>query len=636
MKLRFVLIFYVFVMGNVLGNQVDLRDFYYSVDVVMKKESSFLEEIAEFISESDIKEEVNKLQVFEKQGKPVTSMSALGDRLNKDMKTLHKNLHTLGYYNAKAKYEIKVDDENNVNVIIRVKAGNKFSLNMSIRFTDQDEMFNEQYEKTLKKQFKKSQASLPEIRNIIDTSLRMLQNVGFPYPKATKKKVFIDYQKEEALLDLQIQCGKNVNFGDTEIIAFEGINKEYIKNRLKWTPGELFNQDKIDSSIGELKNTQIFSNVKIEPSTDVTSSSLPIRVEVEEEKKHILDISLMYKGARNMNFDKSSQTSKGVKSVIAKVSWTRLNAFGNGEKLVFNAEGTPMKGAGKRADYGFELILTQPDVFKREATLEYTIAHRQELSNVYFRKNEKIGLKYMFPLTDVFFIGAGVEIETNYVDSDPIFYKHTNLSKYYDTLSIPISLIWDRTDSIMNPTSGFKLVTYGYWMKLSKSSINSLKFYGINFTYNYALDKLKNNILSFYVSRKGVLGADIDQIPVDKRLYGGGMNSVRGYAYQMAAEMVKGANVTMGGKSLLEFNTEYRRKISKEWGAVVFFDGARVYNNRPKYFEIEKKRNFFSVGAGVRYYTSIGPIRIDFAFPLHRRKGIDSRVQFIMGLGQAF
>jgi translocation and assembly module TamA len=67
-----------------------------------------------------------------------------------------------------------------------------------------------------------------------------------------------------------------------------------------------------------------------------------------------------------------------------------------------------------------------------------------------------------------------------------------------------------------------------------------------------------------------------------------------------------------------------------------FFDGAKVDRNKSEYFEIDRKRWFFSVGAGVRYYMGIGPIRVDLAFPLHRRKDIDSKMQFMVGLGQAF
>jgi translocation and assembly module TamA len=71
---------------------------------------------------------------------------------------------------------------------------------------------------------------------------------------------------------------------------------------------------------------------------------------------------------------------------------------------------------------------------------------------------------------------------------------------------------------------------------------------------------------------------------------------------------------------------------------VVFFDGAKVFQNKSSYADLqtEKKRWFYSVGMGIRYFTSIGPIRVDFAFPIKRRKGVDSKMQFIMSLGQAF
>jgi translocation and assembly module TamA len=47
-------------------------------------------------------------------------------------------------------------------------------------------------------------------------------------------------------------------------------------------------------------------------------------------------------------------------------------------------------------------------------------------------------------------------------------------------------------------------------------------------------------------------------------------------------------------------------------------------------------------GIGGRYYSSIGPIRVDIAFPFKRRrarighKKIDSPIQFYISIGQAF
>ncbi len=665
--LRFLLLIFILSTVSAFGKDVELRDFFYTVELSIKKDSSVFDEMVELFSESEIKSEVKKLEVFSQQDKPVSSMTALNDRLSKDIKTINKNLHILGYYNAKVKYDIKVDEEDIVRVFLKVDTRNKFALNFSLKFLDQNERFNSHYSELLKEKFKSSKASMPEIREIIDQTLYSLKNVGFYSPKATKKKVFIDYENKTAFLDLEIVCGKNVNFGETEIISFNGINERFICNRLRWDQGETFSIDKINSSIRDLKNTQIFSVVEIEPVDSLSldnsmlqkdskrpkettsqekssqqsesvrqGESIPIRVKVEEDKKHMLDIGLMYKGVRNKNFEKKSQATKGVKSIVARASWTRLNAFGNGEKLVFNAEGTPMRTSEKRVDYAFEVILTQPDVFTKNASMEYGISHRQELTNVFFKKNESINLKYTFPLSDVLFVSVGAVGEDNYVDSKPIFFSGRNVSHYYKARSVPVSLIWDQTDSLLNPTSGFRFKGKGTWMRLSGAEVNSLKFYSFSISSNHPLDKLKKNILAFHVCKKGIFSADVDQIPVDKRLYAGGINSVRGYANQMATELVKGEEVTMGGKSLLEFSTEYRRKINQDWGAIAFFDGAKVYNNKSKYFEIEKKRWFFSFGVGVRYYTSIGPIRLDFAFPLKRRRGVDSKMQFIMGLGQSF
>lgn len=638
---KFLSLGFFLLVVDVFGKSDELRDFSYTVELSMKKDSSILDEVAELVSESEIRSEIKKLAVFSQQDKPVNSMTALNDRLNKDMITINKDLHKFGYYNAKVKHDIKVDEDNSVKVFIKIDTKKKFSLNFSTRFVDQDKDFNRHYSEILKNKFGTAKASMSEIREVIDETLVLLKNSGFYSPEARKKKVFIDYDNNLAFLDLEVVCGKNVNFGETEIVAFDGIDEQFIRNRLKWNQGEIFSEDKINSSEEELKNTQIFSVVEIGPvDSKLKGQSLPMRVKVKEDKKHMLDIGLTYQGVRNMNFEKKSQTTKGVKSIIAKASWTRLNAFGNGEKLIFNAEGTPMKSSDRRADYAFEVILSQPDVFMKNAVMEYKASHRQELTNVFFKKSECLNFKYVFPLTDALFSGIEFSLEDNYINSDQLFFSNKNpernLSHYYKALSIPISLVWDQTDSLLNPTSGFKFEGKGTWTRLTGAGTNSIKSYSLAFSYNYPLDKQKKNVVALRICRKGIFSSDIDQIPLDKRLYGGGINSVRGYANQMATEMVKGAEVTMGGKGLTEFNVEYRRKINSDWGAIVFFDGAKVHNNKSKYFEIEKKRWFFSVGAGMRYYTSVGPIRVDFAFPINRRKGVDSKMQFIMGLGQSF
>jgi translocation and assembly module TamA len=366
---------------------------------------------------------------------------------------------------------------------------------------------------------------------------------------------------------------------------------------------------------------------------------VPILLEVKEDKKRIIDLSLMYSGMRNMNFDKKSQTVNGkLKSIVARSSWTNYNAFGGGEKLRFIIEGTPVKIKDKRADYAFEIGLTQPDVFMKDNYVDYVCSRRQELTNIFFKKTDKIAamLNYRFRFFSI--IRAGCCIERNYVDSSSVFFERSDTNKRYDNVTIPIEFVLDRTDDLLNPTSGYRASTKFSTSYFMHSSIKNLQSLEVDFSYNHPLDEFKKTVVAFNLSKKILLGKNVNDIPVDKRIYAGGMNSVRGYANQLATEKIIGHDTHMGGKGVAEFKAEIRRKVSENFGAVLFFDGARIFQNKPNHanLQIEKKRWFLSLGVGIRYFTSIGPVRIDFAFPIKKRKGVDSKMQFIISLGQAF
>jgi translocation and assembly module TamA len=44
---------------------------------------------------------------------------------------------------------------------------------------------------------------------------------------------------------------------------------------------------------------------------------------------------------------------------------------------------------------------------------------------------------------------------------------------------------------------------------------------------------------------------------------------------------------------------------------------------------------FWGAGAGIRYFTPIGPVRLDVGIPLERRDG-DASFQVYVSIGQAF
>ncbi|MFK4996479.1 BamA/TamA family outer membrane protein, partial [Klebsiella pneumoniae] len=73
-------------------------------------------------------------------------------------------------------------------------------------------------------------------------------------------------------------------------------------------------------------------------------------------------------------------------------------------------------------------------------------------------------------------------------------------------------------------------------------------------------------------------------------------------------------------------------KITDTIGAVAFFEGASVTDRD---FPDFSQKMLWGTGVGARYYSPIGPVRFDIAFPLERRSG-DAAFQLYISLGQAF
>ena len=71
-----------------------------------------------------------------------------------------------------------------------------------------------------------------------------------------------------------------------------------------------------------------------------------------------------------------------------------------------------------------------------------------------------------------------------------------------------------------------------------------------------------------------------------------------------------------------------RQRVGTNFGFVVFADSGGVSSSSGSVYRV-------GVGAGMRYYTSIGPIRFDVAVPAQKRPN-DDNFEIYIGLGQAF
>ncbi len=197
--------------------------------------------------------------------------------------------------------------------------------------------------------------------------------------------------------------------------------------------------------------------------------------------------------------------------------------------------------------------------------------------------------------------------------------------------ALPMTLAYDGSDNLLDPTSGFRLSA-----RLSpEASLQSGSFfYARSQIDGSAYYPVSDKIVLAGRARLGsIVGAGSNRIAPSRRLYSGGGGSVRGFGFQRIGPRDVN-NDPSGGRSLVEFSLEARVRVDAfggNFGVVPFIDAGNVYTNSlPDFTGLR-----FGTGLGLRYYSDFGPIRVDVGTPINPQEG-DSRIAVYVSLGQAF
>ena len=116
----------------------------------------------------------------------------------------------------------------------------------------------------------------------------------------------------------------------------------------------------------------------------------------------------------------------------------------------------------------------------------------------------------------------------------------------------------------------------------------------------------------------------LDTLPASVRYFAGGDISVRGYAYNSLGP-TDPFGAVVGGENLLVGSIELDQQISTDWSLAVFVDSGNAYNT------IKDFNPATGAGAGIRWFSPLGPIRVDIAVPLEKDAPDDYRVHITLG-----
>lgn len=542
--------------------------------------------------------------------------------LEEDIESIEDLYRGLGYLSAKAKGVITFDVPNQardqtegyININISIEEG------LQSRVEEIDVEGNTVFSKEeilkvlhFKKGMPYNDVDLGEDRYRI---LSLYSKKGYIYAEVDAKRSFPE-DPSKVHINFRIHEGIPVTIGKIVIRGNQDTKNKIIRRELLVKDGDIYNQEDVFKSIQRVYRLGLFSQVRFEP-VDPYSKI--------EKKDMILTVKERKAGAFEFGFGYGDYDRF---RAFLEVSYRNLGGYNRHVSLRGEVGSIEKKYA-----IGFKepWFLNNPIDFRASLIQEEKRSINIETKETRYETKRTAGLAGIEKgITDTLkgsLLYQYEEVETFNIRPDAIITREDVGT--FGTSSINPSVILDTRDDPFNPTSG---ILSGLMLKFATRYLGSqVELYKITFQGSWYL-KLWEGMV-FALSGRGGFGrafGKTEEVPIIERFFLGGRTTVRGYAQDTLGP--KGADGTpTGGNTFLLFNGELRFNIFRDLGLVTFIDAGNVWLSTDP-AKIEKPR--YTVGAGIRYETPVGPIRLDYGYKIEREPG-ESRGELHFAIGHAF
>ncbi len=447
------------------------------------------------------------------------------------------------------------------------------------------------------------------VRNDVLALTDLYSDEGFAYADISPR-IDKDFDNLKVNITYIVQKGKQVFF---EYIITGGNTKtrdKVIRRELRVYEQELYSGRKLKRSVRNLYRLDFFEDIKVNTVKGSADDQMVLKIDVTEKPT----------GTMSFGAGFSSQ-----ESVFGSVSVSQRNLFGRGQ--ILNMEGQ----IGGRTTL-YKLSFTEPWLYDIPLTAGVDLYNWKTDYDTYDRKSVGGSLGFSYPVYD--FVRASIKY--NYDDADITNISENAATSIKDlegtniTSSITTSIIYDSRNRRFNPSKG------------SKHSA-TLKYAGLggNVAFTKALAEtgwyipLVMDTVGFLHGKAGYVTENSGGILPDyERFYLGGINSVRGYEWREINVLDEDGNI-IGGNKFVQFNAECIIPLLKKQGlvGVVFYDAGNVYNDDES-IDLGNLRT--STGFGFRWFSPMGPIRLEYGYKLDVRDGEESGGRWEFSMGSVF
>jgi len=463
--------------------------------------------------------------------------------------------------------------------------------------------------------------------------LDAMQEEGHAFAKVDEPIAYQD--AHEPLLDVSFKAdaGPVYRLGAIQFTGLKRTHEAWLRQRVKLRPGDPYSPSSIERARADLLTLNIFAGITVHlpKQAEVQGGALPLTFEVQERKPHAVNVTAAYS---------SDLGGSG------GATWLDRNVFGNAELLTLSASILNW-GGSDTTGLGYELgaNLSKPDFLRPDQTLQFSLNALQQNLIAYDQTAQIGGVAVQRKLTATWSVGLGVTLEKEKI-------LQQGLHRYYTLVALPLTAKYDST-GLANPLSD---PLQGMRMTMTLAPTESVGRPDATFVVTqlsasryFDLEKLGwtpvgRSVFALRALLAEAYGAGQFSLPPDQRFYGGGSATIRGYEYQSVGPVFPGTSppIPTGGTGLRAAGVEFRQRLWTNFGTAVFVDAGKVTADPCTYAQVTGSalrasgcQTSVGYGTGLRYYTPIGPVRLDIALPARRLPG-GNAFDIYVGLGQSF
>jgi translocation and assembly module TamA len=548
------------------------------------------------------------------ESRPPTSLNALYHRARNDAVRLKQGLADKGYFDAQVDFAL-TEDKDPVVVTMTITLGKQYEISdISIVAAEDSAHSPKLLPSKVRKAIQLQVGELVDLTHIQEANQRLLKHLrdhGYPYAEMAEPEGQIDRKKKRLHVIFRAIPGRYLPFGQTDVTGLKNLDPKFVRNRLVWQEGSRFEERQLEKTRQKLMGTGLFSGVEIKPQENAQEDeTVPIAVHLTEGPPRTIGLGLKY------------ATTEGIGG---QSFWSHRNIFGGGEGL-----GLSLRGSSRLSRAKIELDL--PDVGAPEQHLRNEVSATQERNRAYRNRSLDVGMRLERPFTDMVTGMIGITGEVGKVKRAETNYRNR-------LIGFPIEMRIDASNDLIDPKKGGRLTAQVTPYIGQSGQGHQLIISDLRGSYYVPLEKEKRVVLAVWAHGGTIASRSLENIAPNKRFYAGGAGSIRAYGYKLLGSLDSN-NIPLGGRSILEYGVEGRFKITEKIGCVAFVEAGSLSSETVP--DLSSQGRLWGGGVGVRYYTPIGPIRLDIATPMKRRrnpvsgKAIDSSYQFYLSVGQAF